>query len=71
MMTEECYEDQCGMCRHNRSGLVSIRVDGRTADEYEDWACAREDEFTEGIEEQIEQGKCPLFERCTEQEVTE
>jgi len=61
--------DQCSLCRHNRSGIVDIIVDGRTADQWEDWACEMEDEFTD--EDEPIGVNCRFFERCTPEEIAE
>ena len=63
--------DQCGDCRFNRSSIENIIVDGRIADQFYDWGCAKESEFTDADVEAINAGKCPYWARCTAEELKE
>jgi len=52
----------CSRCRHDRSGVTRVVVDNRTADEYEEWACAVEDAMTEEDLRRMQEGECPFYE---------
>ena len=56
---------RCDKCKHNRSGIEDIKVDGWTVAQYEDWGCAKESEMTQ---EQLDAAcetdgdVCPFYE---------
>lgn len=60
---------QCHLCRHYSGGITNVRVDGRTADEWEEWACELEGRFIESDYDSMDKGQCRFFERCTPEEI--
>lgn len=54
---------KCDTCKHNRSWTDDIIVDGRIADQYEEWGCAKEDELDEHELNLVFEGySCRLYE---------
>ena len=53
----------CDDCKYNRSSIEDIKVDGRTAAQYEEWACVKEDELTDDQFNIVYTGgDCPFYE---------
>lgn len=54
---------KCDDCKHNRTTIEDIKVDGWTAAQFEEWGCVHEDELSE---EELDilwnKGECRFYE---------
>ena len=56
----------CDDCKHNRTSVENIRVDGKTVAQYIECGCTKEDELTEERQNIVyDEGDCPFYEYDT------
>ena len=54
---------KCDDCKHNRTSVEDIKVDGWTAAQYVEWGCVHEDEMSEDdLNVLWNEDKCPFYE---------